>query len=545
MRSSNVKYQPVDQEIDPEAAKKQAEDEKHLARLKAKLTAATLESSTYNLEEEQKNEGLLLFQRSQSAAITAFNKKLSDEALAKKELDKPGIMNSIKRGWNYCVKKTASLRDTLLTTADLGGTVGFVANIILTVNQMIILVGEGIAFFLGVVASPLAFSAIITGIMLETYAISQDAAIKQRKTRYAANALMVACLAMAMAIAVGAFAAAPPFSIPLLFLGLVGAGYIKDGYILKQTNKEIDAEITAIASLRKEMLKAINHAKQNNIEIRTLQSRLTAANAELLQLSNIKSTPETRARSLALRNEIRIHQIAISDILHSDPRVKRIAMDLNDRQDRLDGLKVPQGYLQTAQSVRKVSFLAIGLLIAGGFAMFAFPPLGAAMLVVGALAILATVLLNTYLRYEQMSKTKKDAQAIKDRDHDQHDKLTIQTEYARSLTLQQTPNPTLAGSTLVAAAGLATQTDSSPRRLLDPVRHFNHALSGDGGDEKLIARPPTPPEYQQPFLNDEPDSAAVTLHTTGHSSTSDQANLELDEFISNLPARRTSKSSEL
>lgn len=366
------------------------------------------------------------------------------KALDREQYEKknPGFFTSL---WNKIKKPFYWLRDKIITAADLGGTTGFVAHIILTVAKAIEAVGVGLKYFLSEVASPLALAAITAHILLETKHLYENENIKQRKTRYTANFVQLALLGFAMTLAVGAVVLAP-YALPAIFAGLIVTQFIKDAYILKITHEQIDQEKEKIKEKEAELNLAIIELLQNQVDKTELNQdnkdpqlahknrkfEIKNSYAKIVETeNNILKSNEIDIQNGIVMNENLIQlRMNLYNKISEDPRIRRLTHEINEHNNRLQDLKLTAKYTKRFQIGRGFMLFAIGLLITG---MLAFPPIS----IVGASIILVTVVVNTANRYLQHSEKEHIEATRQNRKPNQTTNAEIHRAFCRGLTPKQ------------------------------------------------------------------------------------------------------------
>lgn len=379
---------------------------------------------------------------------------LQSKALDRKEYEKknPGFLTSL---WNKIKKPFYWLRDKVITAADLGGTAGFVAHIILTVAQVIQTLGVGLKYFLSEVASPLALAAIAAHILLDTKHLYENENIKQRKTRYAANFIQLGLLSFAMILAVGAVVLAP-YALPAIFAGLIVTQFIKDAYILKRTHEQIKQEEKIIENKEAELAQAISELLQNETkETESIQVDQDLNDKHKKRRTEIQNL-YTGLREAENDTNSKNRRIELYDKIGEDPRVTRIMQQISEHKNRLQDLKLSAKYTTRFQIGRGFMLAAIGLLIAG---MLAFPPLS----IVGASIILVTVIVNTANRYLQDSEKKGDKKTPpKTTSQINEAKIAAGKEIHRAFCRGLTPKQQISNSHAQAAKHFAKVNGQSP-----------------------------------------------------------------------------------
>ena len=361
--------------------------------------------------------------------LTQYQEKLAAEL---KEHDAQlAVQKTVALIWWKQAKNKAShyfrtLRDYLLDIGNLGGTAGFVANIIVQVGELTASVGTGLSYFFAVVASPLALTAISLGVLLENYEIYTNNAIKQRKTRYAVNTFVIALAAVAMVIALGLIAAAPPFSIGILFGGMISAGYYKDYYIQKQLQIEIANKEDEGSRLRGEISAAIESKIKENADLKFYQQELTIAKSAIKNLLlNPAPTKIELTQINALRKEIAENKLNLGVALLKDPYISRLTMQYAENRDAYEDLKISRANIQTAQQVRRWSLLGVALIVSGGILALTFPPMAGLLLVLGALMVLGTVIKNHYQTIKEKKAATQRTNELSDRKNEDYERSLV------------------------------------------------------------------------------------------------------------------------
>lgn len=362
--------------------------------------------------------------------------------------DQPGISNWLKR--KYRDIKNHLLPATV-TGADISGTVGFVSNIIIKVLNLGSKVAAGAMYFFSKVSTPLALSAMGAGALIETYAIWKNEKIKQRNTRYAANAATLSLLLVA-GLVVGGAIVAPALTIPLIFLSISFIGYKKDVYLLEQLANEVKAEEDAIEEMSNKLQKIINPLIKNDLALEEINQNIIECQKKLCfyqdekNKSLFQNDPDFKSDAQALSTELAGLKKSMSDELMKNPQVEYLAFRIQEQKARCETMKKDLEQMQENLNIRKAFLVSIGFLAAGTIFTMAsaiIPPLAPILLplaglcsFVGAVIILGAALVGTYCRFKQTADKEDLQQAQKERNVCLELNKAITYSYNKDLTHQ-------------------------------------------------------------------------------------------------------------
>jgi hypothetical protein len=389
----------------------------------------------------------------------------------------PGAGNWIKR--NYRLVKSKFL-PTVVTTADLTGTTGFVTDIFIKLTHAISKISHAAKIFFMVIASPLALTAIGAHTLLDTYNVWKNEHIQQRKTRYSANLVTLGLLAVAIPIVLGILAA-PVVAVPLVFLGITVVGYAKEEYILKQTRASLIDENIKLQTQKFELQHVIESRIESNSEIQSLSAEINNYKAQF----SLYLPPYPLKRYLndeTFKAEANVHATKLAELekkvsekLVQDPKIQRLSMQINDHHDQIKTLSRSIKHMEEDQKIRKVFLFSIGCLILGGLLSLVPPlaPIAALFTLIGAVAILGAVLTSTYNRYKHQHENLERKNECLNRNHADEECKTIQHGYHKELIHQDfltekrsLDERTKTNSSSKTYTGLASRQKITPMSLL-------------------------------------------------------------------------------
>lgn len=236
--------------------------------------------------------------------------------------------------------KTDKLRKAAQKISDvINPTVGLAWNLLLGVG---IILQETVAVtapILGAFLFPLNYALDGLRSIVNLYQTARDSAAAHRKTVLGTNVVHI--LALVAASAVIGLAITNPFALPVIFLGITGAGMYKSSYALLQTRKSIEAS-------EKEL-----HDTQ--IAIGTLKGVKNLEEKDKLHLANLQAKE-------------------------------------NRLTKQLTHLKAERSELRRQSEFNSLGMVAVGLLLASAVITLIFPPAAAALAGVGMLLFASTVI---------------------------------------------------------------------------------------------------------------------------------------------------------
>jgi hypothetical protein len=394
--------------------------------------------------------------------VINLNNEIHREILRLQNEKKSWLRNKLKNAYLW-------LQDKLTLLSEMGGTIGFVTNLIIETFKLAKKIGShGMTFFEGV-SAPLALSAIAAATLQETIELYNDPTLQERNVRYGSNITSLGLLGAAIAVSVGALTVLPvPIALPLLFLGIQAAAYYKETRLLAATLKEIETVDKARRKDRESLVDAVEYLLKNDATIKLLHQ----------QYCELTAIPESQ-RSVTTLSDINNLQSQITQKLYEDPRVEGLSLRIRAHNNRLDTLAMTARQLDSSLTTRQIIMYGVGVLLAGSI-MALFPPLALVagiFAVAGGLVILGGVIASIYEKkqYQKQKKELRETQRTQSESSIALDELNIiGNAYTRARRRQPEP-----GSTAQSAVGLARRIATCPRALVS-------------GNLDIVAPPPSP-----------------------------------------------------
>ena len=307
--------------------------EEQLKQYETELTAASTKKNNYNTNNTNNNNSELALKitnqltediKALESKINQYNNAIKAQKLPRnrKERNISAVINPLLGlGWPTLLSIGIILQETVKVTTSVLSTFLFPLHFTL----------EGIRS------------------IWSLYRTARDSDLAHRKTIFGTN--FVHILGLIAAATVTALAVTNPFALPVIFIGLNGAGLYRNAYILRQTNQSIQSAEKALVET---------------------SAKIKAHTESIFVLNPDDPTPDTKLNALLASEEA---------------KSKRLTTQLTN-------LKAQRFELRREMVFNSLGMVAVGLFLASAVLTVIFPPAAAGLTAVGMMFFAGTALAN-------------------------------------------------------------------------------------------------------------------------------------------------------